>query len=299
MNTETTLQVTEIQRFCMHDGPGVRTTVFLKGCPLRCAWCHNPETQRGSSELLFYPGKCIGCGGCEKVCHHGVHVLKDEHLVNRAKCALCADCVNMCPTGALELCGKTLTIKEILAVVEKDSVFYGENGGFTLSGGEPFAQKNAAIELLRACKSRGLSTAVETCGYMDADTLLAAIPFVDLFLWDLKDTDDVRHLAYTGVSNQKILENLALADANGAKIRLRCILVNGINTAEEHYKRIAEIASSLSGCEGVELLPYHAYAGTKAVFLGGKDTGRKDWIPKPEQIDDAKRILRDYGVTVL
>ena len=133
---------------------------------------------------------------------------------------------------------------------------------------------------------------------MDSDTLLAAIPFVDLFLWDLKDTDDARHLAYTGVSNQKILENLALADANGARIRLRCILVNGINMTEEHYKRIAEIASSLSDCEGVELLPYHAYAGTKAVFLGGKDNGRKDWIPKPEQIDDAKRILRDYGVTV-
>lgn len=282
----------------MHDGPGVRTTVFLKGCPLRCAWCHNPETQKSIAELLFYPGKCIGCGACEKACSHGVHILKEEHWVEREKCTLCGDCVNACPTGALELCGKTLTIEEILAVVEKDKAFYGENGGFTLSGGEPFAQKNASIDLLRACKMRGLATAVETSGYMDEGTLLAAIPFVDLFLWDLKDTDDARHLKYTGVSHQKILKNLTLADANGAKIRLRCILVNGINTTETHYKRIAEIASSLSCCEGVELLPYHAYAGTKAVFLGGTDNGRKDWIPDSEQMEEAKRTLTSYGINV-
>ena len=299
MNTDVKLKITEIQRFCMHDGPGIRTTVFLKGCPLRCAWCHNPETQKFTSDLLFYPNKCIGCGGCQAVCSSGVHTVKDEHLLDRTRCVSCADCANACPTGALEFCGRELAVEEILSVVQKDRAFYGEHGGVTISGGEPLMQKDASVELLRSCKALGISTAVETCGYVDEETLGAAIPFADLFLWDIKDTDDERHLRYTGVSHQKILKNLAFADANGAKIRIRCILVNGINTNEAHYMRIAEIASSLSGCEGVEFLPYHAYGGTKTVFLGGEDSGRVEWIPSSEQVEEAKRVLKNAGVSVI
>ena len=160
-------------------------------------------------------------------------------------------------------------------------------------------QREASVELLRACKAIGISTAVETCGYVDEETLGDAIPFADLFLWDIKDTDDERHLQYTGVSHQKILKNLAFADENGAKIRIRCILVNGINTNEAHYTRIAEIASSLSGCEGVELLPYHAYGGTKNVFLGGEDSGKVEWVPTSEQVEEAKRILKNAGISVI
>ncbi len=282
----------------MHDGPGLRTTVFLKGCPLRCAWCHNPETQKNGGELLFYPNKCIGCGGCIRACSQGTHIIQEQHTVDRTKCTLCGECVKICPTGALEICGTKYSIEEILSVVEKDRAFYGENGGITISGGEPLSQKEATIALLKACKERGLHTVIETCGYGDTEVLRMMIPFVDLFLWDVKDTEDARHKKYTGVSNQKILDNLSVADACGARIRLRCILVNGINTKEEHYRSIAEIALSLSNCEGVELLPYHAYGGTKAVFLGDKDNGRKEWIPNAEQLERARLILKDRSVNV-
>lgn len=298
MSIETTLNVTEIQRFCMHDGPGVRTTVFLKGCPLHCAWCHNPETQAFKPELLFYPNKCIGCAACEAVCPNGVHTVLEKHLIDRAKCVACGECVKACPTTALELCGTSYTVGEILSAVKKDLAFYGENGGVTLSGGEPLAQGEAALELLKACKESGLSTAVETCGYVASDLLQKAVPYVDLFLWDVKDTDSARHKQYTGVGNERILENLSLINEMNAKIRLRCILVNGVNTDERHYAAIAELAGRIQCLDGVELLPYHAYAGTKAVFLGGKDNGRTDWIPEKEEIEAAKAILRQRGVFV-
>jgi len=297
MNTENKLKVTEIQRFCMHDGPGVRTTVFLKGCPLRCEWCHNPETQKFMSELLFYPNKCIGCAACE-VCCNGAHILKEKHLIHREKCTLCGECVDNCPTSALEICGKEYTQEEILAVVEKDRAFYGERGGITLSGGEPFAQGEAVIELLKACKERGLSTAVETCGYAEADVILAALPHVDLFLWDIKDTDSARHKRYTGASNERILKNLSLVNEMNARIRLRCVLVSGVNTVDSHYSAIAEIASKIRNFDGVELIPYHAYGGTKSVFLGGEDSGRREWIPEAEEIKRARDVLKKSGICV-
>lgn len=296
MNTETELRVTEIQRFCMHDGPGLRTTVFLKGCPLRCAWCHNPETQKYNKELLFYHNKCIACSTCVNVCPHGVHIIEEQHTLDRGKCALCGECINVCPTKAVDICGREMEIGNILTLIEQDRAFYGHIGGVTLSGGEPFAQKENTVALLKACKEKGFHTAIETCGYADTDVLRSAMPFVDLFLWDVKDTDDVRHKKYTGVSTQRILENLVLADANGAKTRLRCILINGINTNEAHYHKVAKIASSLSHCEGVEWIPYHAYGGTKATFLGEEDNGKKEWIPTPEQMEHAKKILKSNNV---
>jgi len=299
MNTDIKLKVTEIQRFCMHDGPGVRTTVFLKGCPLRCAWCHNPETQKGFAELLFYPQSCIGCMNCFNFCSNGAHFIEDVHTVDRNKCISCFTCSENCPTGALEVCGKDMRIEEILDIVEKDNAFYGESGGITLSGGEPFAQKEVTVELLKVCKERGISTAVETCGYMDSDILKTSIPFVDLFLWDIKDTDENRHKLYTGVSNRLILENLKIANELKAKIRLRCILVNGVNTDEQHYNRIAEIANSLDNFDCVEFIPYHAYGGTKSVFLGFDDSGKTEWIPTENEVLKAKEILRNRGVTVI
>ena len=296
MNMDAKLNVAEIQRFCMHDGPGIRTTVFLKGCPLRCAWCHNPEMQKYGRELLFYQTKCIGCHLCESYCIRGAHSFESQHLLNRPLCAACGRCADECPTNALAICGKEYTVKEILSEIEKDRAFFGEKGGVTLSGGEPLSQGESVIDLLRVCKESGLSTAVETCGYADEQRILSAVPYVDLFLWDVKDTDGERHKKYTGVSNERILNNLILADANGAKTRLRCILINGINTTDEHYRSVANIASSLANCEGVEWIPYHAYSGAKATFIGGIDNGRKEWIPTPEQMDKAKEILRCAGV---
>ena len=294
-----TLKITEIQRFCMHDGPGVRTTVFLKGCPLRCAWCHNPETQKRKGELLFASAKCIACGACAAACTRGAQSFAPVRQIDRESCLACFACTDACPTGALSVAGKDMTVKELLAAVARDAAFYGEEGGVTLSGGEPFLQGEGTLALLRACKERGYRTALETCGYGDSDLIVAAVPFVDLFLWDIKDTDEARHLAYTGGSLDVILSNLRAADKAGARIRLRCILVNGVNTEEEHYDRVAALALSLSRPTAVEILPYHAYGGSKATLLGKEDNGRTEWIPKEGQIRLAKERIRAHGVCVL
>ena len=298
MNVNEKLMITELQRFCMHDGPGLRTTVFLKGCPLRCAWCHNPETGARGQELLLDANKCLRCGACLAVCPGGVHTLGEIHAVDRDRCVRCGACGAVCPTAALSLCGVEMTAEEILREVLRDRDFYGERGGVTFSGGEPFVWGEALLSCLRLCKAAGLSTAVETCGYGDTATFLRSVPEVDLYLWDLKDTDDARHLRYTGVSSLPILENLRAIDGQGAAIRLRCILVNGVNTDRAHYEAVARIAKALHRSEGVEILPYHAFGGSKSLLLGREENGRAEWIPTEEQIGEFEEILSAHGVAV-
>ena len=284
------LVVSGIQRFCMHDGPGVRTTVFLKGCPLRCLWCHNPETQNARPELLYYAKKCLGCLECLE-CENGVHsFLKGIHHIDKSKCTVCSKCAANCPASALEICGKLMTVEEICEAAEKDLAFYGKEGGITLSGGEPLFQP-ASLELLSFCKERGLKTAVDTCGYFSEELLAAAVAVTDVFLWDIKDTDDARHLKFTGASNKRILENLKKADALGAKIKLRFILVNGVNSEERHYEECAKIYRSLRGALKPEVIPYHAFGGVKKEFLLESANGRSEWIPEEGQIAKFKQYL--------
>ncbi len=259
--------VANIQRFCTHDGPGIRTTVFMKGCPLRCAWCHNPETQSAKPQILFYEKKCIGCRACQ--------VSYED-----------------CPTGAKELCGTEYATAELLREVQKDMAFYGTHGGVTFSGGEPFLQADDLKAALSACKGHQISTAIETCGYFDGRLLREMAPYIDLLLWDIKDTNDVRHKKYTGVSNQRILQNLSLADNLGIPTRLRCILVNGINTDFVHYKKIAEILGSLKHCQGVDFLPYHTYGESKAKACGTPIVADSSWIPTNEQLHAANSLIR-------
>ena len=294
-----TLAVAEIQRFCMHDGPGVRTVVFLKGCPLRCAWCHNPEMQKAEQEMLFYPNQCISCGACVSACPAGAQILYPERRFERETCVACGLCARVCCTNAPVPAAKHMTTEDILSEVLKDRAFYGEVGGITLSGGEPMLHGQASVEVLRACKEAGLSTALETCGYFDGELIPSLVPRVDLFLFDVKDTDEARHRAYTGVSNRRILENLRRIDRLGGRTRLRCILVQGVNTDGGHYGALAELALGLAHCEGVEFLPYHAYAGSKMIPLGLEDNGRTEWIPDAEAVEGAKAYLAARGVTVI
>ncbi|MBQ4112962.1 MAG: glycyl-radical enzyme activating protein [Clostridia bacterium] len=294
-----TLPVTEIQRFCMRDGPGVRTVVFFKGCPLRCAWCHNPEAQRGGQEILFYESRCIYCGACVSACPTGAHSLHPERVFDRAKCVACGRCADVCCTEALKTAKRDMTVEEILRIVLRDKSFYGEVGGITLSGGEPMNHPAGVLTLLGAAKDAGITTALETCGEFPYAFVPLLAKVTDLFLWDVKDTDDERHKTYTGVSNRRILDNLKLCDRVGGKTRLRCILVAGVNTVESHYEALAELALSLSHCEGVEFLPYHAYAGSKMLPLGMADNGRVEWIPSDRVVEEAKAYLAARGVTVI
>lgn len=290
--------VTEIQRFCMHDGPGLRTTVFTKGCPLRCVWCHNPETQNPRTELLFDRKNCISCGMCA-ACVENVHTFNPEHSVNFSACIGCGECAVLCPTGALSLSGRSYTVDEVLEIAERDRAFYGKTGGVTVSGGEPFLRSQDMISFLRACKKRGINTAAETCGYFSSEILADIVPLVDLFLWDIKLTDPADHKKFTGISGEVILRNLVLADKLGARTRLRCILINGINTNTAHYDALSEISRSLEHCEGVEFISYHAYAGSKATLLGREDNGVVEWIPSEETVRYAREYLEKKGVRVV
>ncbi len=304
--TKDMLPVTDIQRFCMHDGPGVRTVVFLKGCPLRCAWCHNPEGQSAKQEILFYESKCIGCGACVSACPSGAHSLHPERRFVRDKCIGCGACTEVCCTEALAPAMRTMTVSEVLDAVARDRAFYGETaeggrtvGGLTVSGGEPMAHPEGTLALLGASRAAGLSTVVETCGQFDAAYLPRLAALTDLLLWDVKDTDSARHKRCTGVPNERILQNLLEADRLGARTRLRCILVAGVNTDEGHYAALSELAQALSHCEGVEFLPYHAYSGSKMLPLGMADNGRADWIPDGDIVQAAKAFLRARGVAVI
>ena len=241
--------VFNIQRFCVNDGPGIRTTVFLKGCPLSCVWCHNPESQRFEPEILFYKDKCTGCGRC--------------------KCVTAADRDFVCFNGAKEICGKTVSANEVTAEVLKDKPFYeNSGGGVTLSGGEPLAQYDFSLELLKKAKENGIHTAIETCGYAEKSKILEIAKYVDLFLFDCKETDPELHKKYTGVDNKIILDNLKALSNAGSKIILRCPIIPGFNDRAEHFKGISETAEKFIGIEHIEIEPFHPLGESKYSALG-------------------------------
>ena len=262
--------VFNIQRFSVNDGPGIRTTVFLKGCMLRCLWCHNPESHSPRPQLMLYADRCIGCGKCIAACSAGLHNFGADgvHQIERENCAGCGRCAAEC-VGALEIAGREMSVEEILTEVQKDSAFYAHSGGgMTVSGGEPLMQPEFTTALFREAKQRGLHTCIETCGFAPTETVLALAPYVDLFLWDVKETDSARHKEFTGVPNERILANLRALNAAGAKIVLRCPIIPGYNDREEHLRAVGALAEELTGVIRVDVEPYHPLGKSKAASLG-------------------------------
>ena len=270
---QSTGTIFDIQHFSVNDGPGIRTTVFFKGCPLRCLWCHNPESYIADTQVMFHKERCIQCG-------------------------MCKTDISLCPTGAKKLVGRNVTVDEVLAEVLEDTHFYETSGGgLTLSGGEPMAQPAFALALAKAAKEKGLHVCIETSGFCNAESLTEIQPFIDLFLYDYKATGDDAHLAFTGVSQELILQNLFMLNELGADIILRCPMIPEHNITEEHVKGIMDVASNLKHLLEIHLEPYHNIGVSKRIELGMSEGTEMITPPdRDEMFANAERIRQKTNI---
>lgn len=290
----------DIKKFSLHDGPGIRTTVFFKGCDMRCQWCHNPESHRPEPELMFRPDRCIGCQSCLTVCTQKAISLNGGVITqHNEKCIQCGRCVDVCDARAREMVGWESTVEEVMAEIEKDVPFYAESGGgVTFSGGEPLLQKDFLSALLHSCTARGIHTAVDTCGYVDWKDIDSIRKHTDLFLYDLKLVDDALHRKHTGASNKNIIRNLQKLSGQGQDIIIRVPIVPGITDTEENIRHIGQLTSRLSHLRRLDILPYFHMAAEKYHRLHRGYDLTEARPPGAERMSRIADLLREFGLKV-
>ncbi len=290
--------VSAIQRFSVQDGPGIRTTVFFKGCPLRCAWCSNPETQNASVELGYVDTLCVRCGRCAEVCSLNAITIDEQELrIDRQVCTSCGECVAVCRSKALRLVGEEMSVEDVLDEVMKDAEYYRmSDGGVTFSGGEPLSQLDFLTGLAAASQSQGLHTALETCGYAPYEALAEAVQHIDLVLYDLKHMDSSVHQRLTRVPNELILANARKVVAAGAKVVFRVPLIPGVNDSEENIEATCEFAMSTGGVSEIDLLPYHRFGKSKYKMLSRPYELDDMKPPLPEDVERLQAIIEGFGL---
>jgi len=287
----------DIKRYAIHDGPGIRTTVFFKGCPLSCWWCHNPEGKEFRHELMVWPSRCINCRTCLAACPNAAIFLSSNSIITkRDKCQVCGTCTERCPASAREIVGKAVSVDDAMNEVEKDRAFYGETGGLTVSGGEPLAQPIFLHVLLDRCQDAGIHTTVDTSGYAEKEILTKISRKVDLFLYDLKIKDCTKHKLHTGVSNEPIIKNLKMLDRLGKQIIIRFPLIPQVNDTEDNITSMCELVSELRNVRGVNILSYHRLGIDKATRLGkvARDCGNLS----NKRLNQSRKLIKTFGLTV-
>jgi len=289
----------DIKKYAIDDGPGIRTTVFFKGCPLQCWWCHNPEGQVSTPELMYKSRRCIECGECAENCPAKAIVFTAKHVsINRELCDLCGICTRKCPTEAFTLVGKEVSVEGLVREIETDNLFYEvSGGGMTVSGGEPLMQPDFLNALLRKCKERNIRTAVDTCGYAPYEVFEKIRDKVDLFLYDIKTMDERKHMKYAGVSNKPILENFKRLSADGSCVVVRLAVIPGINDSEDNIMETAQFIVS-NRIKHVSLLPYHRAGIEKYKSLNKPYRLKRIQTPSDERINSIKQRLESFRLTV-
>jgi len=290
----------DTKHFAVHDGPGIRTTVFFKGCPLHCSWCHNPEGISRKWELAYLERKCEGCGECFKACPNGVHQLLDgEHILKRELCTNCGACIENCFPGALVGYGREVTVEQCAAEILADRAFYEtSDGGATFSGGEPLLQADFVAKVMKICREEGIDTALDTCASVDWSEFEKVLPYTSRVLFDIKHADSAAHREHTGMGNEKIWDNLRRLGEVGIPIEIRIPCVPGINTSDETIDEIGRRLSLIPNIVGVRPLAYHDFARSKYKSLGLPDTMPRVELPSAEMMDGIRDRLRAFGLTI-